>query len=350
MPAFTARIVAYRTKWCALIWGDGKRHRVSLGNLDATEENRPAAERAFAQLEQSLKQPRGDALKDIFVAYLEDTRAISKGRMEDAWKALGPFWGALAPQHITRDRCRKYVEVRRNHVKNGELKPIQDGTIRKELSILRAAVNWAGKGGDAQFEMPDPPESKDRWLTREEFSSLLEASHISPHLAVFLHLAIATGGRKEALLEMTWPQVRWEADAIWLGRKRRGKNRPTVPMTKTLRAVLQNAQQSASSEYVVEFEGGRVSSVRTAFSSACRRAGLGSDVTPHVLRHSAAVWMAADGIPMAKIAQYLGHTDSRITERVYARFAPDHLRDAAAALEVGQIGVVQKVVQNELES
>jgi len=317
-------------------------HRVSLGNLAATDERRPAAERAFAQLEQSLKQPRGDTLAEIFAAYLDDTKAISKGRMTDAWKALGPFWGALSPELITRDRCRKYVDARRALTKNGKLKPIQDGTIRKELSVLRAAVNWAGKGASAQFDMPDPPEAKDRWLTRSEFAALLDAAQITFHLTVFLHLAIATGGRKEALLELTWPQVRWDEDSIWLGKKRRGKNRPTVPMTKTLRAVLKRAKAMATTEFVVEFEGARVSSIRTAFSSACRRAGLGKDVTPHVLRHSAAVWMAADGISMAKIAQYLGHSDSRITERVYARFSPDHLRDAAAALDVGEIVLIQK--------
>jgi integrase len=51
-----------------------------------------------------------------------------------------------------------------------------------------------------------------------------------------------------------------------------------------------------------------------------------------VLRHTAAVWMAEAGIPMAEIAQYLGHSDDRITSRVYARYGPDHLRKAAAAI------------------
>ena len=44
--------------------------------------------------------------------------------------------------------------------------------------------------------------------------------------------------------------------------------------------------------------------------------------------------MAERGVPMEKIAQYLGHNDSRTTERVYARFAPDYMKDAAAALEL----------------
>ncbi len=39
-----------------------------------------------------------------------------------------------------------------------------------------------------------------------------------------------------------------------------------------------------------------------------------ADVTLHVLRHSAAVWMAEAEVPMSEIAQYLGHTSMRTTE------------------------------------
>jgi integrase len=84
---------------------------------------------------------------------------------------------------------------------------------------------------------------------------------------------------------------------------------------------------------VVEYADTPVRSIKKALARAARRAGL-SWVSPHVLRHTAAVWMTEAGRPMAEIAQYLGHTDSRLTERVYARFSPDYLRGAAAALEV----------------
>ena len=36
---------------------------------------------------------------------------------------------------------------------------------------------------------------------------------------------------------------------------------------------------------------------------------------------------------MSEIAQLLGHSDSQITERVYAKFSPTYLRKAAEALE-----------------
>lgn len=97
--------------------------------------------------------------------------------------------------------------------------------------------------------------------------------------------------------------------------------------------MLRQAPQIARTNCVIEFEGTPETLIRIPFEAACKRAKP-ADVTPHLLRHTAAVWMAEAGISMAKIAQYLGRSDNRITERVYARFAPEHLADAAGALEV----------------
>ena len=46
-----------------------------------------------------------------------------------------------------------------------------------------------------------------------------------------------------------------------------------------------------------------------------------------------AVWMAEAGVVMDEIAQFLAHTDPRITYRVYARYSPEYLRKAASALD-----------------
>jgi hypothetical protein len=44
--------------------------------------------------------------------------------------------------------------------------------------------------------------------------------------------------------------------------------------------------------------------------------------------------MAEAGRPMTEIAAVLGHSDSRITERIYARFSPAHLRKTVIALDM----------------
>jgi integrase len=320
------RIVNFRGKWCAYTREDGKPRRWSLGNLDATPENYPNAQRALADLQQSLAKPIGESINELVEAYLADTKAITRKGMDFHWANLKPHFGGLRADQITREKCRDYTTQRRGLGR-------KDGTIIKELTLMRTVINWAGKTG-ATWDIPSAPPSRDRWLTRGEFEKLIEAANITPHLKSFIHLAIATGARSEALLELTWGQVYFDRRQIWLGNKPGGKGRATVPMTDTLVAVLTASKKTALTNYVVEYAGEKITSIKKAFGRAVIRAGL-TNVHPHDMRHTAAVWMASEGIPMTQIAQYLGHRDSRVTERVYARFAPDHLRNAAAALEVG---------------
>jgi integrase len=84
--------------------------------------------------------------------------------------------------------------------------------------------------------------------------------------------------------------------------------------------------------HVISFQGHPIKDIKRAFRHAVRVAGL-IDVTPHTLRHTAASWMVQHGVSFAKVARYLGHSDSRTTEQVYAHHAPDYLVDAARAFD-----------------
>ncbi len=103
-------------------------------------------------------------------------------------------------------------------------------------------------------------------------------------------------------------------------------------MTRSLYAALLNALKAALSGYVVEWAGGSGKSIKKGFKAAAIVAGL-PDVSPHVQRHTEAVHMAEASISMEEIAQFLGHSDSRITASAYVRYSPEHLRKAASALE-----------------
>jgi integrase len=135
-----------------------------------------------------------------------------------------------------------------------------------------------------------------------------------------------------AILDLTWDRVDFERGIIRLGTgEKRRKGRATVPMTERSRAELLEAAKARTCDHVIEFAGSKVARIAKAFRRNAGAAGL-QWCTPHVLRHTAAVWMAEAGVPMSQIAQVLGHTDSRSTERVYARYSPDYLRVAVSAL------------------
>jgi integrase len=105
-----------------------------------------------------------------------------------------------------------------------------------------------------------------------------------------------------------------------------------VPINRGLMAALQTAKAAAISPYVVEFGGEQIASIRKGFEGAARRAGL-EGITLHTIRHSAAVAMVSSGIPIEKVAQFLGHSNTAVTYSTYGRFAPEHLTDAAEVLD-----------------
>ena len=87
-------------------------------------------------------------------------------------------------------------------------------------------------------------------------------------------------------------------------------------------------------EHVTTWGDKPVKSLNRSLATASAKVGLKRVTTAHLFRHSAAVWMAKSGCPMSEIAQFLGHSDTRITEKVYAKYSPDYLRKTAKATEL----------------
>lgn len=267
----------------------------------------------------------GEAVSAYLVAK-SDIASIKRATV--AWKAARHFWDRIP---IARVDSRTAVDYR---ARRSHCRAI---TVRNELAVIRAALNWAQKNKlilQAPFiQMPPIPASNVGHISKAEFRKLLDNA-FAPHVKIFLQLAVGTGARTNAILDLTWDRVDFDRNVIILNpheRVQTAKYRATVPMNGQLRASLLEAKEGAMSDYVVEHGRGKVGSIKNGVKAAARRAGL--HVTPHMFRHSAAIWQAEAGIPWSQIAQFLGHTDSRITERVYGRFSPSFLAGAAAALE-----------------
>lgn len=320
-------LTKYRGKWCV------KGSRKSTG-YDAKAEWKDAAERRAREIIRNAA-PGAQTCSEIMSAYLYDMplranpKEPSQGVIYAARAALS-FFGSHAPGQITREECRAYIARRRSEGRS-------PGTIRKELGALAAALRWHDPATPARFDLPAVPQPRERFLTRAEFSRLETVAEKSwPHLHTFLHLAIATGGRKEALLGLTWAAgVDFEKRLIDLGFKQGGKGRSTVPMTDRLFEVLSSAREVAISAYVIEWAGEPIKDIKKALRTAYTAAGLSGVQAPaHVLRHTAGAWMAMAGVPMLEISRRLGHSSIQTTERHYAHLHPDYMKESTKALEV----------------
>lgn len=326
------RIGRLNGRYVVTWWVDGKRRR---HRLDAQSRKEAEAE-AIDVIRRETIRPNTVTVADLWEAYRKEKngRRVAAAMKFD-WVALGPHFGHLTKEQVTIDACRAYVASRKSTLikRHGKDVPIHDGTIWTELGHLRTVLRWAYGEAAPKVERPAKPAPKDRWLTREEAERLIEAAS-APHIKLAIMLMLGTAGRVGAILELTWDRVDFEAGTINLRTTDTGprKGRAVVPMNAGLRAALSAAKGARLTDNVIEWAGEPIARIRTGFEAAVAAAGL-EGVTPHVLRHTAAVHMVVAGRPMARISQYLGHSSVSITEKVYARFAPDHLREEAEVLD-----------------
>lgn len=322
------RITRLRGGFALTFDRDGRRHRYTLDTADPRE-----AQQLAPALYAELTKPKGRKVADLWKAYeVEKEGRAVLDTMKYTWKALAPHFGHREGDSVTLDDCRHYTARRRKLGRS-------DGSIHTELGHLRTVLKWAEKRRliprAPDIDRPKKPEPKDRYLTKEEAAKMLAAAKL-PHVRLAIHLMLATAARISAILGLTWSRVDMKRKLITLrdpDDKTPRKGRATVPINQTLFAALRTAKDEALSDYVVEWGGKQVGSIKRSIEKAAELAGL-EDVTPHVFRHTAAVWMAEAGVPLVEIAQYLGHSTPAITYKVYARYSPDHLKRAAAALEM----------------
>jgi integrase len=325
------RAVLYRGRW-AIEWYEGnKRFRKSLG---VTQRN--AVPMAIDKLR--AEHEARDRPEVITVTYAwEGFQKALGGRpaaitMGHEAKAIMPHFGGMRADGVREEDCDAYIARRR---KAGRL----DGTIWTELGHLRSALRWAERKNlitkAPAIKRPERPPPRDMRLTKDQARAFI-ASCDKPHVKLFVRLALATAARMGALLDLTWDRVDFAQGVIRLHNPDRGrtsKGRALVPMNDQIAAVLRDAEAGATTKWVIEWGGHQVRNVKKGIAAAGRRAEM-QWVTAHIFRHSAACMMAEAGVPMSEIAQYLGHSSTRVTESVYARYSPTYLKTAAKALEL----------------
>jgi integrase len=325
-----------------IVWYEGGRQRrKSTGTADRREAEARLAE--FLRERELAQRPAGPAEPGSFLiasaldlyGTLHAPHTADPQRIAYAMVPLLNFWGDLKVDAITKQTCRQYATWR-------ERAP---ATIRRELTTLRAALNFAFEEGRLtrvpHVELPEKPDGKDRWLTHTEAARLLNAArtgyaNVRLYLPLYILIGLYTGARPGAILALRWPQVDLEAgriDFAPIGTRRTSKRKVRgQPIPRRLMTFLRLAKKRGTDlGYVIHDSGASIKDIGGSFGGACIRAGL-RDVTPHTLRHTCGTWMAQQGVPLHMIGGWLGHTDARTTE-LYAHHHPDHMKAALAAAD-----------------
>lgn len=308
---------------------------------------------------------------DVLTFYQREVapKKRAKATIAHAADRLLDWWGARPISDIRSSTCREYVEhrtaqrlpqARRGLALNKRISP---ETARRELGVLRAAVNAYHKeyalNAVPVVTLPEASSPRDRWLTRQEAALFLKAARRHPDKAAaralirFFLISVYTGTRSGAVRTLCWlPNTGggWvDLDNEVLHRRGTGqrettKRRPPIRIPSGLLSHLRRwCRGDGVAKSVVHYGGAPILRQRRTWDWVREKAGLSKDVTPHILRHTAATWMMMAGSDPWQAAGFLGMSIEMLW-RVYGHHHPNYQRDIAA--RVGRKATGQKPDRN----
>jgi integrase len=257
-------------------------------------------------------------------------------------RSVGDLDGELQERYASERKriVTKRVDGVRPNVVTDEPAPI---AAYRDLKILAAAINryLKKKVGGIQMRfspvLPDAPEARERWLTRDEAAKLIRTAwrlkretvfrggrfshHTSRHIARFILVGLYTGSRAGdicgAALMPTIGRGYVDLDRGIFKRKpdnkkETSKRQPTVPIPPRLLAHMRRWQRLGISRHsVIEFNGKPISRIRSGWDTLIEAAGLATNdpkqkIVGHTLRHSAISWYLAKAVDIETVSQYCG--------------------------------------------
>lgn len=307
--------------------------------------DRKAAEARARELERRAADPAYQAAHTTTFAVVADRFLASRKRAGRAAGTLHHY--EVKTSHLVRLLPRIVAEVNMSHVERyidaREREGAARTTVKKELRALHAVLKYAKRSGlftaDIDAVMPeyaDDYQPRKRALTVPEVRALLVAleepaasqtEDRSRNRAAMVAFMIAVGARwSEAVRaqreDITDRLVHLRGSKT--ARAREGRHVPVVSFTAKLIG------------YVLEVVGDRKGRLFDAWLNpgrdialACEQAGI-DRASPNDFRRTYSTWLRAAGVDVATIAAALGHTTSRMVERVYGRLSPEDLRASIA--------------------
>jgi integrase len=335
----------YITKTRQPFFGDGRAHEVLIGDCLAVYCDKHGP---------TIARPDGLALEI---------------------ERLAEFFGDRYVSELTEEVCRSYVDWRcaqtdrRATVNKG--RKIKPTTARRELVTLSAALNWCFRNKRLDrpvvVNLPQVAERRERFLGRTEVAALVWAAlgfnrdgtrnpfRINRHLARFILIGFYTGTRHDAILRLQWMANTtggwFDLDAGMLYRRPQdaietNKRRTPAPIPPRLVPHLRRWRK-LSTQYAIEYDGKPIASqLRRAWNGARTMAGLGAEVTPHVLRHSCATLMLQNRVSTWDVAGVLG-TSEAVIRKTYGHHSVEHLR---TAVDVWSKRHVARAIKNRSSS
>ena len=239
-------------------------------------------------------------------------------------------------------------------------------TIRDTRSLLAGAIRRAerdelvGRNVALLADLPSGTAKKSRAMTLAQVGQLL-GSGLTPWMRAYVTVGVMCGLRPGELIGLRWADVDFgervirvrfaltDADGdLALADLKTERSRRTLVMPAAVAAALRSlrTQQAAdrlrlgatyADQGIVFCRADGSPSPRQqvykTFQRACKRAGIGEDWHPRLLRHTFVSVLSDHGIDMEDIADAAGHVNSTVTRTVYRHQIADKVARAATAMD-----------------
>lgn len=340
-PDFELRQIATSPYWY-IYWSEkGRSRRRSTGSIDRREAEQVLVAFRLAYDPSKKRQLTFAQVMDLYQeAKLNGTR--QDATLRGTCRRLKDYFGSTDADDIDLDKQGLFIRWRRQQ-------SVSDGTIKRDLSVLSAALKYAHKrkkiNRPYDIETISAPQARERFLTRAEYTKLLRylRAYIRQHkryhhLLLFTRIAFRTGQRVGVITSLTWDRVDYEVRNLHMEipqMVRTNKRQITIGFNHYLERALKaerrrqlkeaEEQKRKPSDHVISFEGQPVKVLRKAFTKACEAAGI-SGATPITLRHTFGT-LAARNSGKTKISLYdisgaMAHSSIATTQR-YAKHMPE---------------------------
>lgn len=225
-------------------------------------------------------------------------------------------------------------------------KPLAPATVNRYRTSLQGVLTWARKkrlmpkgwtNPVTDTERLEEDNARTRYLTNDEYDRLVKMARIScwNKLTALIMMAVTTGARRGALMNLRWQDVDLEVGEAFVQRTKNGEPFVLVLLPEII-SELKRFKGAAKVDELV-FCGQnpyRQMSFTKAWKRAVKDANLedGPDVAPkdrlcfHSLRHSHASWLAKQGTPLLAIAESMNHKSLAMTKR-YAHLCIDSRKE-----------------------
>lgn len=296
-----------------------------------------------------------------------------------AVQALKLYFHGFKPSQLLNDAVWQNYRTHRTSQNNASAafrkakgKTVLDATACRELRTFNGVINWGRRNSWKGLEniavhIEDEPDYVvQEFLTRIEVQRLLQCC-IEPHTRLFVLIALATGARMSAVLELTWDNVHWpvgkraphdrglvatnvqphpehdvdfdiemsEGLRLDMGRGRGNKKRGsgTIALDNIgLYQALKDAWDSRNEKcpYVISYRGKKVGKIN--LGPAYQRAGLTHyKRRNHLLKHTCCSLLVQSGQTFEAVAKLVG-TRAETIRKHYGHLSPEHLQTAARVL------------------